>query len=331
MVLFGDTSSFTNGVNMGAHPYVSRLFAYLADPMGSPQEPARQLGGLLLVLALAVVLVVEPSPLRLALAAVALAVSLGACTAVTHRAWEMLPDGRGGGPGPANNLAYIDEAHLGKFSPESWREDGLMGLCLTLMRNDYLTLMLPELTQRAAARAARRLGIEVGPVPPDAAKLLKIEPNRGVIVTEIERGKAGAILISRWATFSWRSATGEVVTPEEFRQAIESVPLGKNVTLRGVRAEDATIDIPNPAPSDPKAAAKPDMGTQVALVSDAWAKGASGHGWRRRGCDGGRIGQAGSLRRLQGRHGRPQPERPPGQLARAMGKGHRRDSARAEY
>jgi len=185
VVVFGDTSSFTNGVNMGAHLYTSRLFAYLADPVGSPQDPARQLGGLLLAIALALALLVRTTDLRLALSAIVLATSLWACTEATHRAWEILPDGRGG-TGGANNLAYIDESHLGKFSPESWREDGLMGLSLTLMRNDYLTLMLPELTRDRLLVADVDLGIQASKSAARARLLISVAPGREYTADERE-------------------------------------------------------------------------------------------------------------------------------------------------
>jgi hypothetical protein len=174
VVVFGDTSGFTNGVNIGAHEYVSRMFAYLADPGGSPQEPARQVAGLLIALALAAVLILAGTELVPALVAIILALSLWTCTAVTHRVWEVYPDGRAG-PGKANNLAYIDEAHLGHFSPESWREDGLMGLCMNLMRNDYLCLMLPEFTRERLLDADQT---------PRARLLISVAPSRAYSASE---------------------------------------------------------------------------------------------------------------------------------------------------
>jgi hypothetical protein len=190
VVVFGDTSGFTNGVNIGAHEYIARVFAYLADPAGSPQEPERQLGGLLIVFVLAAVLIVARSEWVPASVAVVLAVSLWTCTTLTHRAWEILPDG-GRRPGKANNLAYIDESHLGNFSPESWREDGLMGLCMNLMRNDYLCLMLPELTRER---------LLAGDQTPRARLLISVAPGREFSADERETIKdfvaAGGIFVS---------------------------------------------------------------------------------------------------------------------------------------
>jgi hypothetical protein len=93
-----------------------------------------------------------------AAATLALAVSLWASAAITRCNWELLPDGllRVDGKGQLteaddqadNNLAYIDAGHHNADSPESWRDDGLGGLELTLMRSGYLPLLLPEVTER---------------------------------------------------------------------------------------------------------------------------------------------------------------------------------------
>ena len=79
-----------------------------------------------------------------------LAGSLAVSTAISHSASEILPDGRYKSP---NNLAYIDSSHLGAYSGESWRPDGIGGFILTLMRNEYLTLSLPKLTAERLERA----------------------------------------------------------------------------------------------------------------------------------------------------------------------------------
>ena len=58
-------------------------------------------------------------------------------------------------------LAYLDGSHLHAYSPESWRDDGTMGLCLTLLRNGYLTLTLPEVT--AARLRGANLLVSIAP------------------------------------------------------------------------------------------------------------------------------------------------------------------------
>lgn len=140
VVVFGDTSSFTNNITMGCYPFTSRLFAYLATPgISTPQAPSRQALGFILVLVLGASLLVASRPERLAGAAIVLAASLTVCTAATYRQWTLFPDGSLHKP---NNLAYIDASHLGAYSPELLRDDALMGLNHSLMRNGYLTLPL---------------------------------------------------------------------------------------------------------------------------------------------------------------------------------------------
>jgi len=83
-------------------------------------------------------------------------VSLAACTAASQGGASLLPDGRRQNP---NNLAYIDASHVEAYSSESWRTDGVGGLALTLMRNGYLTLTLPEVTPRRLERAGLLISI----------------------------------------------------------------------------------------------------------------------------------------------------------------------------
>jgi len=190
VVVFGDTSGFSNGLSMGCHPYTSRLFNYLANRVPASHAPGRQAAGFLLVLALAAALIVGGRPERLAAVAAVATISLWACTEATARTWTIYPDGSlprhrwttldngkrierskevevPGEPTPAghnvpNNLAYIDACHLNANSAEGWRtvpgqaavDDGLMGLALNLMRSGYLVLDLPELTRERLLTAS---------------------------------------------------------------------------------------------------------------------------------------------------------------------------------
>ena len=180
VILFGDTSSFTNNLTVSGHPFTGRLYAYLASAnAGNPQTAWRQAaGGLLLMAALALVLVYR-RPLALVVVAVAFGGAVWICSVATMAANEVLPVGRAYIPpsdsndpagdaaasrntsgdaakkddaaaarakyrGP-NNLAYIDAAHHSAASDESLRPDGIMGMTYMLMRHHYLALV-PELT-----------------------------------------------------------------------------------------------------------------------------------------------------------------------------------------
>jgi hypothetical protein len=161
IIVFGDTSSFANGINMGCHPYTSRLLAYLADSDRRPLSGWQQWLGLLAAAALVILLAVDPGAAQFAAVAVVMSAVLVYGTGRAHRANELLPEGTRQTPNP---LAYVDASHLEAYSRESWREDGAMGLCLTLMRNGYLTLMLPEVTAERLRRA--RLLVSIAPARP---------------------------------------------------------------------------------------------------------------------------------------------------------------------
>ncbi|MCC6124609.1 MAG: hypothetical protein IT426_06590 [Pirellulales bacterium] len=175
--VFGDTSTLTNGVMLGCHPFVARLLTYLADGDNAPRDAWRQILGAFLALGAIAAAIASPRPWLLAGMALALAASLAICVDLTHRAGTVLPDGRFKQP---NNLAYIDAAQMGAYSRESLRDDGTLGLSMTLMRNGYLTLMLPELTPERLERA--RLLVSIAPLREYTAS------ERKTIIDFIERG-----------------------------------------------------------------------------------------------------------------------------------------------
>jgi hypothetical protein len=162
VIVFGDTSGFTNGLTIGCHTYTARLFGYAVDPGCSPQRTSRQVVGLLLAVPLGVLLAWRPCAWRIAAAGLALGASLVACNHLTAKAWEVLPDGRR--QGLPNNLAYVDAAQMNAGSREGWRPDATMGLCMTLMRNGYVTLYLPELSAERLRRA--KILVSVAPLRP---------------------------------------------------------------------------------------------------------------------------------------------------------------------
>jgi hypothetical protein len=155
VITFGDTSSLTNGITVGAHPFTSRLLAYLASRESQPSPAWRDAEATALAAGLLLALLWRPRPGRVAAAALVMAVSAALCTAVGSRAAEVLPDGRSRDPASPrlNNLAYLDTTHLGASSEESWRPDGAMGLAMTLMRSGCLVLNLPEFSSRRLQRA----------------------------------------------------------------------------------------------------------------------------------------------------------------------------------
>jgi hypothetical protein len=151
VMVFGDTSTLNNGIVIGSHPFASRLLAYVAGDGATARTPFRQRAGAAIVVALALLLCWRPTAWRVAIVAIALSASLALCTRVTSLATELKPDGRRWFA--TNNLAYIDHTHLGAFSEESNRPDGLFGFEYALMRDDYLALSLYDLTYERLRRA----------------------------------------------------------------------------------------------------------------------------------------------------------------------------------
>ncbi len=150
VIAFGDTSSLTNGINASSYVFTSRLFGYLAGDTGNAHPFVRQLLGILSCILLAIFLLWNPGQWKTYITILCLSGSLIVSNKLSQCAGEIFPDGRYKTP---NNLAYVDSSHLEAYSPESWRPDGIGGLMLTLMRNDYFALSLTEFTAERIKKA----------------------------------------------------------------------------------------------------------------------------------------------------------------------------------
>lgn len=150
VIAFGDTSGLTNGINTGSYEFTSRLFAYLAGTSDIALPGWRQCLALVIAAAWVVALLRGRDSRAVILPVLVFAASWTASVRATSRAWEVLPARRNT---PPVRVAYIDSSHLEAYSGESWRPDGMGGLALTLMRDDYLTLDLPEVSRERLAGA----------------------------------------------------------------------------------------------------------------------------------------------------------------------------------
>lgn len=148
VVVFGDTSGFTNGILYGSHPYVAALFAALCQR--AEIAGWRFVIGLLGLVGLGALIVRKGRPQLTVATVIVLAAATAGAATWTARMANVLPDGRTAGP---NMLAYLDTTHLERASGESWRLNGLGALHMTLMRNGYLVLSLPEFTEKRLERA----------------------------------------------------------------------------------------------------------------------------------------------------------------------------------
>jgi hypothetical protein len=206
VILFGDTSGFTNNLTVSGHPFTARLYAYLAsESAGNPQAPWRQTIGLLLLAAAIALVIVGRQPAGVLVLALGLGASLWTCTVLTARGNEVLPRGVEYAPPPdvtlhgdeagkasrpeyrgPNNLAYIDAAHHSAASDESLRPDGVMGLTYMLMRHNYLALSLPELTGEWLMDEPERRDPNLGVNSLKARLVLSVAPQRPYSSHEID-------------------------------------------------------------------------------------------------------------------------------------------------
>lgn len=157
VAVLGDAYPFTNEGGVRGSEYTGRLLSHLAHRSGSPQTPWRQAVTSLVALGLLGAAFWRPAATRVLGVVVLWALSQAGSEAISRRATRVVPDGRLvnlEGPTSASRLAYIDAAHLSPYSDGPWDFDGINGLTLTLMRNGYLTLTLPELSRERLERAA---------------------------------------------------------------------------------------------------------------------------------------------------------------------------------
>ena len=76
IIVFGDTSGFTNGLTVGCHAYTSRLYAYLASSVSTCQALWRQLLGLCLAVLLLILVLQRPTAGQILATALVVGVSL---------------------------------------------------------------------------------------------------------------------------------------------------------------------------------------------------------------------------------------------------------------
>ena len=163
VVVVADDTCLSSLTNATSYPFTGRLLSYLARRPSSPQDWWRQTLGLLGCLGLVGLLLWRPRPDVLIVLAAALAVSVAAATGVSRHVARVMP----GDPIGAARVAYIDASHLESYNDEPWSNDGIDGLVMTLARNGFVPLKLPELTAERLERAA--LLVSIAPARPFSA------------------------------------------------------------------------------------------------------------------------------------------------------------------
>ncbi len=187
VIVLADASALKNVGLPGGYEFAARLLGYLAAHASSPQLAGwRQFLGFVACLGLVGLLGWQANPGRLAAALAMLALFLSLATALSATRAEMLLDGREQTPNP---VACIDASHLPAAGGESWGDDGLAGLELTLMRNGYLPIVM----RRWSDEQLQRAGMLIAVAPARAFSA----PERAAVRRFLEQG--GAVLCTAGA------------------------------------------------------------------------------------------------------------------------------------
>ncbi len=209
VVVLGNTSSLNNVVLPGSFRFVGRLLGLLAHGSTGPGDAWRQVLGLALLAGLGFLLLVHFEPLRVGAAAVVLGCAVALILEFNARGAAVLPDGRASKP---NRVAYIDASHWEAYTGLDWGARGITGLVLTLMRNGYLPLLLPECSAARLERAG--LLISIAPARPFT------ERERQTVRQFMEQG--GVVLLSAGA----EDAAGSESLLAEYGLTIPRSPAG---------------------------------------------------------------------------------------------------------
>jgi hypothetical protein len=156
IVLLADDAGLTNEGLVFNYEWAGQLFSYLAHQDCGPQSRGRPLLSFLLAASL-VALLGWQRPAQLVQVALLLALSISVCQKLGRHAGRVIPEGTriaSASQDRPNRLAYIDASHLPDFSRLDWGFDAINGLALTLMRDGYLTVAMPEWSRERLERAA---------------------------------------------------------------------------------------------------------------------------------------------------------------------------------
>jgi hypothetical protein len=205
VLVFGDTSSFVNGIVVGTHDFVGRVFRWIATPGAHPARPLTATVAVVLLVFATILLLKENPPGQwsfLVLSLIAVAVP-----AIAQRYWVSVSRQPLSG-----DIAYLDQSHLPMASEEGWRDDGLMGFQMNLMRSGLLAFNLHEFDAETIRRA--RLLTLVAPAK-------RFTPAEISIVRQyLEDG--GTAIVS----VGWEESNASRPLLDAFGVEIENRPLG---------------------------------------------------------------------------------------------------------
>lgn len=216
VLVFGDTSTFQNGVLASNHHFVDALFGWLNRKSVPAHGGWRLFAALLLFMAGAFLAGKSPSPILpvLCVTAMGLAPAM-VITGHTGNA-EAVPNA----PVSSNyKPAYIDISHHEWVSLSASADNSLFGIEINLMRNRYMPLLMREFSPETLAKSD--LFFVIAPTsaftPEEVDDLRRFMENGGTII---------------WSV-GWEEAAGSRSFLDEFGLSIDSVPLGRGTVTAG--------------------------------------------------------------------------------------------------
>jgi hypothetical protein len=204
VLVFADTSGFVNAILVNDYPFINRVFNWLASDSMPEPYPIR-LVLCLVFLAGAVALFLRTDRNAATLFLGALVIALIVVSAGLVSSWKIERPITG-------NIAYVDASHFERYSKESWRDDGTMGLHLNLMRNGYLPFQLRDFSKKKIA---------------DSDLLVLIAPTKPFSKGEVEMLKTyvqngGHLLL----TVGWEERSASLPIVEAFNFKLSDAHLG---------------------------------------------------------------------------------------------------------
>lgn len=146
VVIAGDTSGFVNGILIHTHPFVTRVFRWLAGPGRASVPYWRDRLGVVLLAASGALALLASRGRPAAVPLVAAVLFVAGILARSAVADQKAPPFRG-------KVALVDDSRLGFHAMEGWRPDGIMGVPLHLMREGHFTIGMSTFDPAQVAEA----------------------------------------------------------------------------------------------------------------------------------------------------------------------------------
>jgi len=221
VLVFGDTSSFQNGVLERNFQFIDRIFNYLTELHVSSINIIKYAGFILLLFSMVIILksyhlFFQQSKAIYLLGVVFLALVLTNFIMIDHK-HDNFPNG---------NIAYVDWAHLERF--DIYGEDGVWSFSFNLMRNEYLPFLHREFSKQALNNS--KIFIVIAPARTFSTRELN------AIDAYLKNG--GVVI---WSV-GYEEKEASLTFLKKYGLDIDNVPLGpvpKDQTDQGIRFAEA--------------------------------------------------------------------------------------------